>query len=242
MSPDSTAQQKKAAGEFAVTEFIESGMLVGLGFGSTAVHAVRKLGDLIQKGELRSITAIACASSTEDLARKLGIHLIDFAPDTVIDVTIDGADEIDPAFNLIKGGGGALTREKIVAQASRREVIVVDESKRVPVLGSSWGVPIEVIPFGWQTQMGYLVSVGAEPVLRMDEHNQPYRTDQGNYIIDANFGPIEQPGVIAGLLEGRSGIVEHGLFLNLATDLVVSSAGGTVRVKKEERSRGWNHE
>lgn len=236
MSADPTTQQKKAAGEFAVTEFIDSGMLVGLGFGSTAVHAVRKLGELIQQGELRSITAIACARSTEDLARELGIQLIDFTPDTVIDVTIDGADEVDPDFNLIKGGGGALTREKIVAQASRRQIIVVDESKRVPLLGTSWPVPIEVIPFGWQTQMGYLNSLGAEPVLRLSDNRQPYRTDQGNYIIDANFGPIEQPGVIAGLLEGRSGIVEHGLFLNLATDLVVSGAGGTVHLKKEERN------
>jgi len=233
MSPDRAAEQKKAAGEFAAVEFIESGMLVGLGFGSTAVHAVRKIGALIQQGELRSITAIACARSTEDLARELGIHLIDFTPDTVIDVTIDGADEVDPDFNLIKGGGGALTREKIVAQASRREIIVIDESKRVPLLGTSWAVPVEVIPFGWQTQMSYLASLGAEPALREMDNRQPYLTDQGNYIIDARFGPIEHPGVIAGQLEGRSGIVEHGLFLNLATDLVVSGPNGTHHVKKE---------
>jgi len=196
---------------------------------------VRKLGQLIQAGELRSITAIACAASTEDLARELGIQLIDFTPDTVIDITIDGADEVDPQFNLIKGGGGALTREKIVAQASRRVVIVIDESKRSPMLGTQWPVPVEVIPFGWQTQMGFLESLGAEPALRETAKGRPYTTDQHNYIIDANFGQIEQPNVLGGQLKNRSGIVEHGLFLDLATDIIVGTPGGALHLRDEDR-------
>ena len=225
--------QKKAAAEYAVENFVESGMLVGLGFGSTAIHAVRKLGELIRQGTLRSITAIACAQSTEDLARELGIPLIDFQTDTVIDITIDGADEVDPDLNLIKGGGGALTREKIVAQASRKEVIVIDESKQSQSLGNQWPVPVEIVPFGWQTQIGYLENLGADPVLRKTENGEPLTTDQGNYIIDANFGPIEQPLLLGDQIIRRAGIVEHGLFLQLATDLVVATADSITHLVKE---------
>ena len=233
MTSERIAQQKKAAAEYAVEQFVSSGMLVGLGFGSTAIHAVQLIGKLIEEGKLRSITAIACAKSTEDHARELGIPLIDFTSDTIIDVTIDGADEVDPQFNVIKGGGGALTREKIVAQASRREVIVIDESKQSEVLGSTWPVPVEVVPFGWQTQMKFLSDIGADPILRQSD-GKPYITDQGNYIIDANFGLIPQPAVLSGQLNNRAGIVTHGLFLDLATDMIIASEGSVTHLRRED--------
>jgi ribose 5-phosphate isomerase A len=235
--PDRVAKQKKAAAEYAVETIIRSGMIVGLGFGSTAVHAVRMIGRLIEEGQLRSITAIACARSTEELATELGIPLIDFNPDTVIDVTIDGADEIDPQFDMIKGGGGALTREKIVAEASRREVIVIDGSKQSDILGTQWPVPIEVTPFGWQKQTSYLTSIGAKPELRMAEDG-PYLTDQGNYIIDADFGPISQAAVLSGQLNSRAGIVTHGLFLNLATDVIIASEDSVTHLRREDQGSG----
>ncbi len=233
MSEKPLDQLKKEAAEFAVTQFVRSGMLLGLGFGSTAVHAVRKIGELVQSGELTGITAIACARETEDHARQLGIPLVDFTPDTIIDLTIDGADEVDPHFNLIKGGGGALTREKVVATASKREVIVVHEGKLSEVLGTNWPIPIEVVPFGWQTQIGFLRSLGAEPIRRTLDDGSPLITDQHNYIIDANFGPISDPRTLGAVLKARPGIVEHGLFLDLATDLVVAGPDGITYSQKE---------
>jgi ribose 5-phosphate isomerase A len=226
-------EQKKQAAEFAANKFIQPGMTVGLGFGSTAIHAVNRIGDLIQDGTLSGIKAIACALSTEEHAASIGIPIIDFTETTSIDVTIDGADEVDPNLNLIKGGGAALTREKIVAQASRREVIVVDASKHSPHLGTRWPVPLEVIPFGWQSQAGFLRSIGAEPILRRNEDGKPIITDQGNYIIDANFGPIEDPQTLVLQLESRAGIVEHGIFLNLATDVVTATSEGITHTHHE---------
>ena len=230
---DNTKQLKISAAHYAVDNFIQSGMLVGLGVGSTAVHATRRIAEHLQSGKLSSITGIPASQSIEMEARSLGIPLLEFEPDTRIDITIDGADEVDPDLNLIKGGGGALTREKIVAQASRREVIVIDDSKQSSMLGTHWPIPIEVIPFGWQTQMGYLQSLDGEPTLRLDESGAPYVTDQGNYIIDADFGPIEQPIILADQIKKRAGIVEHGLFIHLATDIVVASPQGIQHIKHE---------
>lgn len=225
---------KKAAGEYAVDNFIKPGMLVGLGVGTTAIHAVRRLGELIRKGKLTSITAIPCGLQAEEEAREYQIPLVEFTPTTRIDITIDGADEVDTELNLIKGGGGALTREKIVAQVSRREIIVVDEGKLSGKLGEKWSVPIEVLRFGWQTQMGYLESLGANPQLRMKEDDTPYLTDQNNYIIDADFGIIDNPIFLAEEIKRRTGIIEHGMFLHLATDLVVASSAGVVHTTHED--------
>lgn len=230
----STADElKKAAGIFAVDTFVQPGMLVGLGAGSTATYAIHHLGEKIQAGELNAITAIACGSKSEAIARQYHIPLVEFKPDTRIDVTIDGADEVDPQLYLIKGGGGALTREKIVAQVSRKEVIVVDETKLSPNLGEKWHVPVEVVPFGWQTQMAYLDSLGAVPKLRMNGNDSPYQTDQHNYIIDADFGPIDNPIFLGEEIKRRTGIIEHGLFLNLVTDLIVASPEGVRHISHE---------
>jgi ribose 5-phosphate isomerase A len=230
----SQTRLKKQAAEYAVDNFVEPGMLVGLGHGSTASFAIHKISNKLQNGDLTSITAIACSKETEALASSMGIPIVEIQPTTRIDVTIDGADEVDPDLNLIKGGGGALTREKIVAQLSRREVIVVDDSKTSQNLGENWGIPVEVIPFGWQTQMDFLETLGAEAKLRTTGEGSPFLTDQHNYIIDANFGVIENPIFLADELKRRTGIVEHGIFIELVTDLVVASENG-IRHLTDER-------
>jgi ribose 5-phosphate isomerase A len=223
---------KCQAAERAV-EYVESGMVVGLGEGSTAAFAVRRIAQLLDEGKLRDILGVPCSCKVEARARGLGIPLTTLEEHAVIDLTIDGADELDPDLNMIKGGGGALLREKIVAQASRREVIAVDESKLSPALGTHWPVPVEVARFGWQTQVSYIEALGAKPLLRLASDGTPFETDQGNLILDCDFGPIADPAQLASRLDERAGIVEHGLFLGLATEVIVAGAGGIRRVKRE---------
>jgi ribose 5-phosphate isomerase A len=152
-----------------------------------------------------------------------------------VDITIDGADEVDPDWNLIKGGGGALLREKIVAQASKLMVVVVDETKLSPRLGTKFYVPVEVMRFGWESQTAFLDSIGGKPTVRKDAEGNDYETDTGNLIIDCHFGPIADPDALALNLATRAGIVEHGLFLGLATDLVIAGANGVQHRKKEQK-------
>ena len=211
-------------------DFIQPGMIVGLGVGSTAIFAVRRIAQLIQEGKLKDILGIPCSIQTGEEATRLGLPLTTLDEHPVVDLTIDGADEVDPQLNLIKGGGGALLREKIVAQASKREMIVGDEGKLSPVLGTKWAVPVEVIPFGWRPQALYLESLGARVVLRQKD-GAIYHTDQSNVILDANFGPIPNPAELAARLADRAGIVEHGLFLGLATDLIVAGPAGVRHLK-----------
>ena len=224
---------KQRAAEAAV-EFVESGMVVGLGHGSTAVFAVRRIDQLLREGQLQNILGVACSGDVEQQARQLGIPLTTLDRHPIVDLTIDGADEVDPHLDLIKGGGGALLREKIVAQASRREIIVVDESKLSPALGTRWPVPVEVIPFGWPVQAAYLESLGARAILRQEGDGTPFKTDQGNLILDCHFGPIEDPTALAALLNERAGILEHGLFLGLATDVIVAGPRGVRRMERGE--------
>lgn len=216
---------KRQAAELAVT-FIQSGMALGLGSGSTSIFAVRRIGELIQRGELRDVRGLPSSEVVAEEARRAGVPLFAEGDPTSLDLTIDGADEVDPDLNLIKGGGGALTREKIVAQASRREIIIVDETKLSPRLGTRWPVPIEVLPFAWHLQEQFLAELGSVPKLRAAPDGSPYRTDQGNFILDCNFGPIADPVGLAAQLAGRAGIVEHGLFLGLTHDLIVAGRGG----------------
>ena len=226
------SQLKQQAAERAA-EFVESGMVMGLGHGSTAIFAVRRIAELLNAGQLQNIVGVPCSSHVRDEARKLGIPLTTLDEHPIIDLTIDGADEVDPHLNLIKGGGGALLREKIVAQASRREIIVVDESKLSPALGTHWSVPVEVIPFGWRVQVSYLESLGARPVLRQSDDGNPFQTDHGNLILDCHFGPISDPTHLAAQLNQRAGIVEHGLFLELATDVIVACEQGVRHLKRD---------
>jgi ribose 5-phosphate isomerase A len=223
---DLRTHYKQEAAERAV-DFVESGMIVGLGTGSTAIFAIRRIGALLRAGALRDLVGVPTSAAAEAEARRLEIPILDAADGPyAIDLTIDGADEVDPELNLIKGGGGALLREKIVAQASRREVIVVDETKLSPRLGTRRPLPVEVISFGWRAQVGYLESLGAQVSVRRDDGGDPFRSGQGNLILDCAFGSIGRPTELAARLGARAGIVEHGLFLGLATDLIVAGEAG----------------
>ncbi len=224
---------KQLAGEYAAN-LITDGMLVGLGEGSTAYWAVRRVGERLREGSLREIAAIACSLNVERHARELGIPIASFDERTRIDMTIDGADEVDPGFNLIKGGGGALLREKIVAQASAREVIVVDEGKLSPALGTRWPVPIEVLPFAAGPVARFLAGLGGTPRLRTRSDGTRYFTDQRNLIFDTSFGPIPEPGALAARLDGRAGLVAHGLFVGLATEIVIAGPGGIRHIQRGE--------
>ena len=229
MTEDASAL-KQQAGEQAAA-LVESGMLIGLGTGSTAIFATRRVAARLRAGELCDIVAIATSRATDAAARKLGIPMLTDDLPRAIDLTIDGADEVDPALDLIKGGGGALLREKIVAQASRRVVIVVDESKLSQRLGTRWPLPVEVMEFGWRSQARFLESLGAVVTPRAGDGGL-YRTDQGNLILDSRFGPIADAAALACALGARAGIVEHGLFIGIAQDLIVAGPTGVRHVQR----------
>jgi len=214
---------KQAAAYHAVT-FIRSGMIIGLGHGSTTAFAIERLAEHLSAGDLSDILAVPCSTAVERHARQRGIPLTTLEKNPEIDLTIDGADEVDPHLNLIKGGGGALLREKVVASASRREIIIVDESKLSDRLGVRFALPVEVVPFAWVPEKRFIEELGARVERRGG--NEPFRTDQGNYILDCRFAGIEDAPALARTLDARAGIVEHGLFIDLATDLIVGDANG----------------
>ncbi len=224
---------KRQAAERAV-DFVTSGMIVGLGHGSTTIFALRRIARLLEGGGLHDVLGIPCSTQVEEDARGLGIPLTTLEEHPLIDLTIDGADEVDDGLNLIKGGGGALLREKIVAQASQREIIVVDETKLSPNLGTQWAVPVEVTPFGWRSQVAYLESLGAEVNRRENDDGSLFLTDQGNFILDCDFGPVADPSPLADSLNRRAGIVEHGFFLGLATDVIIGTEQGIRHRIREE--------
>ncbi len=227
-------QQKQIAADHAAG-YVQSGMVIGLGTGSTAILFLRRLAERLASGDLTNVVGIPTSSQIETEANRLHFPLTTLEEQPVIDLTVDGADEVDPQLNLIKGGGGALLREKIVAQASKREVIIVDEAKLSPVLGTKWHVPIEVIPFGWRTQAAYLTGLGAKVVLRQTKEGTTFVTDQGNYILDSHFGPIPDPVALAQTLNQRAGIVEHGLFVKLAHEVIVGATDG-IRILRPTHS------
>ena len=215
---------KRAAAHHAA-RLVQPGMTIGLGHGSTTAFAVERIAERLANGDLHSIRAIACSEEVEAHAKRLGIPLTTLEHEPLIDLTIDGADEVDLHMNLIKGGGGALLREKIVAAASHREVIVVDSAKLSRTLGTRFDLPIEVVPFGWACQALYLEHLGAK--VRLRGGRTPSHTDHGNLILDCRFGPIGAPYELAQALDARPGIVAHGLFLDMATDLIVGGRSGT---------------
>ncbi len=202
----------------AACEYVKDGMIVGLGTGSTAEFAVKKIGELVRNG--LSIRGIPTSDATKILAESEGIPLIDFSETMFIDLTIDGADEIDANLNMIKGGGAALLREKIVASASREEIIIVSGSKLVQQLGT-FPLPVEVIPFGWQVVFNQLESLQGNPELRLKQ-GQPSVTDQGNFIVDCHFRKIENPEQLEQHLNMIPGVVENGLFINLCTRMIMA--------------------
>lgn len=225
-------QFKKIAADAAVKQ-VKDGMIIGLGTGSTAAYAVDALGKLVQNG-LR-ITGIPTSEQTARQARTLGIPLATLAEQTQVDLTIDGADEVERgSLNLLKGRGGALLREKIVASASTRLVIIVDETKLVDRLGSRYAVPVEVVPFGWQVAARNLREVGATVSIRRGDDSRLFVSDGGHYILDCTFGPIAAPSSVEQKLNSIVGVVEHGLFLGMTSEVIVGGFGG-VKVLLPER-------
>ncbi len=216
----------KRAAAYHALGFLESGMVVGLGTGSTVRFALEGLSEKLLCGELKNIVGIPSSIQTEQIANQLGIPLTNFTEHPQIDVTIDGADEVDTRLNLIKGGGGALLREKVLAQASRQNIIIVDESKVTGILGSKWALPVEVIPFAAAIEQDFLQTLGAAVGLRKNASGDIFKTDQNNCILDANFGKISDPYKLAADLNQRAGIVEHGLFLNFASKVIVAESTG----------------
>ena len=218
---------KQAAAESAVAQ-VDHGMIVGLGSGSTAAFAVGALGRRVREG-LR-VTCIPTSEHTAAQVRALEIPLSTLAEHPQIDVTIDGADEVEAgSLNLIKGRGGALLREKIVASVSKRLVIVVDQTKMVERLGARESLPVEVIPFGWQVAALRLRDLGANPLLRKETGGEPFKSDGGHYILDCAFGPIASAESLAQELDHVVGVVEHGLFIGMTSEVHVGGPGG-VRV------------
>jgi len=212
-------------------DYIESGMVLGLGTGSTIYYALEEIGRRIQDGKLENIVGIPSSRKTEKLAQKFGVPLATFDEHHLLDLTIDGADEVDNELNMIKGGGGALLREKVLAQNSSRLFIIVDESKMSTQIGSLWPVPVEVIPFARRPVEEYLQSLGAKIKIRQDSQGKNFQTDQKNIILDCWFGPIFYPRELAHKLKEKAGIVEHGLFLGLATDVIVAGSKGVHHIE-----------
>jgi ribose 5-phosphate isomerase A len=212
---------KREAGERAAA-LVQSGTVVGLGTGSTAAFAVEAIARRIAAGDLRNVVGIPTSERTRDLATRLAIPLTTLNDEPEIDLTIDGADEVDPAGDLIKGGGGALLWEKIVAAASQRYVIIIDPSKLVERLGERHPLPVEVMPFGWRTHLDALRTLGAESVLRTDRQGEPVRTDGGHYLLDCRFpSGIENARLVERVLRARPGVVETGLFLGMQPQVIV---------------------
>ena len=225
--PDQVTQQdraKKLAGERAAN-FVKDGQIVGLGTGSTAFFSIVRLGERIREG--LGIHGIPTSEASRTLATEQQIPLVDFRDTVSIDVTIDGADEVDGKFNLIKGGGGALLREKIVAQATATQIIVADDSKLKERLGS-FALPVEVTPCGWQATGRRIEALGCEPVLRQTDE-RPFTTDNGNLILDCPFREIVDPNQLEQDLRSITGVVECGLFVGLTDRVIIGQGDGTIR-------------
>jgi ribose 5-phosphate isomerase A len=217
-------ENEKEAAALRSLDFMRDGYVVGLGTGSTAAYAVRFLGERVAAGLM--ISGIPTSAATRDLAIRFGIPLTSFEESPHIDVTIDGADEVSPALDLIKGGGGALLREKIVASASRKVVIIADSGKEVSVLGR-FPLAVEVVPFAEVLLAERIAALGASVVLRKDRDGRPFVTDEGHHILDCSFGRISDPAGLAGILDSMVGVVDHGLFVGLA-DVVLIGKGAEV--------------
>ncbi len=220
---------EKEAAARASLRFVRDGNIVGLGTGSTAAHVVRFLGEKVRAG--LKIRGIPTSVHTGELAASLGIPLTTLEECQQIDVDIDGADEFDPQLHLTKGGGGALLREKIIASASRQVVIIADSSKQVAVLGR-FPLPVEVIPFAQSLITKRIAALGAKVKLRQDPHGNPFVTDEGHHILDCSFGQIPDPPALARQLSDMPGIVEHGLFIDLATVVLVAKGENVTELRR----------
>jgi len=208
----------------AAVEYVKDGYIVGLGTGSTARYVVLALGGHVKAG--LKIRGVPTSRETAELAKQQGIPLIDQDNAWIIDVAIDGADQVDPNFNLIKGGGGALLKEKIVAASARQFIVMVDHTKRVPVLGGSFPLPIEVVPFGWGSTAREIEALTKSRVVLREQNGAPFKTESGNLIVDVHIDRIEQPRELEMSLNHIPGIVETGLFVNRTDILIVGTPQG----------------
>lgn len=217
---------KRAAARRAV-DYVASGTVVGLGTGSTVRPLLELLGERLASGVLRDVRAVPTSEDTASRCRVLGVPLTTLNEHPSLALAIDGADEIGPRLDLIKGLGGALLREKLVALAARRFVVVADSSKRVRKLGTRAPVPVEVVPFGWTTHIPFFESLGSTPALRRTVDGEPFVTDEGHYVVDCRFARgIPDARAVARALARRPGVVEHGLFLGIARVAVVAGPRG----------------
>lgn len=230
--PNDISHLKKLAAGSAVDE-VRSGMVVGLGSGSTAAYMIQEIGERLQDGRLQDIIALPTSEKSAQQAQGLGIPLATLDDQPAIDLTIDGADEIDPQLDLIKGLGGSLLREKIIASVSRRMIIISDYRKVVDRLGARSPLPVEVIPFARQPVTVFLRSLGAEPIIRK-QGGQLFITDEGNIILDCTFKEIADPRKLGQTIIAQPGIVEHGFFFDLATEAIVATETGIVRYYRDK--------
>jgi len=222
---DQTAFKRQAA--LRAVDFVQDGMRLGLGTGSTVVYAIDEIGARLRAGLLHDVVGVPTSEWTVNRARMAGIPLTSLADCPELDLAIDGADEVDPQLDLIKGLGGALLREKIVESAARRFVVVVDESKLVTRLGSRGPLPVEVTQFAWEAHLAWLASLGCQAELRRQPDGTPYVTDNGNYIVHCRFADgIPDVPRLARILNERPGILEHGLFLGMASEVIVAGRDG----------------
>jgi ribose 5-phosphate isomerase A len=223
MSTSNLEPLKRAAALKAV-EYVKDGMVVGLGTGSTAKHLIMALGEKVKTG--MSLRGVPTSNETAALARQCGIDLID-TDRWAIDVAFDGADQVDPSFNLIKGGGGALLKEKIVAASARQFVVMIDHTKRVSVLGGSFPLPVEVIPFGWGCTAREIEGISKSRVVLRECNGAPFKTESGNVIVDVHLDRIDRPRDLETALEHIPGVVETGLFIGRTDVLIVATPHGT---------------
>ncbi len=227
------SELEKQAAARAALDFVRDGDVVGLGTGTTAAYFVRFLGERVSEG--LNVRCIPTSEDSRRMAAGLGIPLTGFEECPQIDVDVDGADEIDPRFQLVKGHGGALLREKVVASASRRVVIIADSSKQVTVLGG-FPLPVEVVPFAQALVARRISTLGASVVLRKGMDGRPFITDEGHHILDCGFGRIADPQGLADLLDGMPGVQEHGLFLGLADVVLVGRGNKVVELHCPEKA------
>jgi ribose 5-phosphate isomerase A len=224
MTPQQDLDSLKKAAALKAVEFIRDGMVVGLGTGSTAKHMIIALGEKVRTG--MKLRGVPTSQETAALAKRSGIPLIDADNRWEIDVAIDGADQVDPDFNLIKGGGGALLKEKIVAASAKQFIVLVDHTKQVPVLGGSFPLPIEVVPFGWGSTAREIEALTKSRVTLRERNGAPFKTEAGNVIVDVHLARIDRPRDLEIALNQIPGIVETGLFVGRTNVLIIGTPQG----------------
>ena len=220
----------KRQAAIAALDAVKDGMIVGLGTGSTASHFIRELGVRVKSG-LR-VHGIPTSEVSNQLALEVGVPLITLRESVAIDVTVDGADEVSDGLDLIKGLGGALVREKVVAHASKKVIIVVDETKLTGRLGQNAPVPVEVVPFALDVVRAQLILWGGEPKVR-EKEGKPFVSDNGNLILDWWHGPIDQPWALEKQIKGVTGVVDSGIFANVASEVIAATSGGIRKLSRK---------